>query len=78
MRAMFRVVEIHKFGGRRSNQRLVRMQYTQVTSEIFAGQFDLIVPSPEALMRLDVDSEVMIEVTPLREEIAKTAAPPLR
>jgi hypothetical protein len=74
VRAVFRVVEIHKFGGRRSTQRLVRMQSTQVTDEIFAGQFDLIVPSLQMMGGFEIDAEVMVDVRPMAPRTAEKAA----
>jgi hypothetical protein len=54
------------------------MQSTQVTDEIFAGQFDLIVQDPKFLAGFDTDAEVMITISPMADQPADKTAPPLR
>ena len=73
IRGMCRVMEVTTFAGRQGRS-MVRIESTQVTSEIFAARLDLIIQDPKALSAFELGAEVMVDVVPVtRPKIAAAA-----
>lgn len=73
IRGLCRVMEVTKFAGRQGRA-MVRIESTQVTSEIFAARLDLIVSDPQALAPFELGAEVIVDVVPTPRMKATAAA----
>jgi hypothetical protein len=63
VRGIFRVMEVTKFAGQ--GRAMVRMESTQVTSDIFAGRLDLMVVDPQVLSTFELGGEMTLQVMPV-------------
>ena len=70
VRGIFRVMEVTKFAGGQGRA-MVRMESTQVTSEVFAGRLDLMVVDPQVLSCFELGAEMALHVAPVPRAAAE-------
>jgi hypothetical protein len=64
VRGLFRVMEKHEFVGK-PGMRMVRLESTQITNDIFAGRLDLMIANPQMGATFEMGALVTVDVVPV-------------